>query len=453
MHASLMTVRCAALTVVAWLLLVTPPLAAAATAVFVSQDDQTKGDWERAYGADGAWVAGDVARLPTWATFKEAGEQFLYEADSQDARAPWQVEENARLASSRYAPTFACELTVSGPAKRVAIYVVDFNRKGRSQKLEVLDAASGKVLDTRAISAFAEGRHYVYDISGAVRLQFTGDGTNPALVNAVFFGAAARPGGGARPVKPPPPPPTTSGFHKQRFTATVGTATVTLPFLLWLPETYVSAAQERFPVVVFLHGIGECGRDLGGVYIHGPAKMVQQNAEFRQKTHFIGLYPQCPGGWDQPNIAKAVVQIVDHVLKQWRADPDRVAVTGLSNGGKGTWIIGQEGGDERFSVIVPMDAFAFEPATAVTRLGKAHTWIIVGDSDGDHTSGSKQMHAALTQAKADAHLTVVPNCGHGAWDRFYYDPTLYEWMFKHRRGGPPLPLPLPASGIIKPAAK
>ena len=50
------------------------------------------------------------------------------------------------------------------------------------------------------------------------------------------------------------------------------------------------------PVLLFLHGAGECGTDLEALYIHGPAPALERIAQFKDHYPFIGLSPQCLPG-------------------------------------------------------------------------------------------------------------------------------------------------------------
>src|SRR5215472_16618565 len=69
---------------------------------------------------------------------------------------------------------------------------------------------------------------------------------------------------------------------------------VKLKYLLYLPAGYDPKADKGWPLVLFLHGAGESGKDLDKVKIHGPPKLVAQGKEFP----FVLVSPQSPGfGW------------------------------------------------------------------------------------------------------------------------------------------------------------
>ena len=49
-------------------------------------------------------------------------------------------------------------------AERFAMYLLDWDRLGRTQRVEVIDTATGLLLDTREVGDLGEGVYVVYDI-------------------------------------------------------------------------------------------------------------------------------------------------------------------------------------------------------------------------------------------------------------------------------------------------
>src|SRR3954463_243411 len=62
-------------------------------------------------------------------------------------------------------------------------------------------------------------------------------------------------------------------------------------YLLFLPDDY-EAKPTRWPLILFLHGIGERGADPWKVKVHGPPKVAEKTTNFP----FIVVSPQCPNG-------------------------------------------------------------------------------------------------------------------------------------------------------------
>ena len=75
-----------------------------------------------------------------------------------------------------------------GQTHRLAIYFLDWDTSSRSQRVDVLDAASGTVLDSRTISSFHNGAYLVWNVTGHVQLRFTKLAGTNAVLSGLFFG-------------------------------------------------------------------------------------------------------------------------------------------------------------------------------------------------------------------------------------------------------------------------
>lgn len=65
---------------------------------------------------------------------------------------------------------------------------------------------------------------------------------------------------------------------------------IDLKYLFFLPKDYYSNKNTGWPLILFLHGMGERGSDLELVKIHGIPKIVKGQIDFP----FIAVSPQCP---------------------------------------------------------------------------------------------------------------------------------------------------------------
>ncbi len=197
---------------------------------------------------------------------------------------------------------------------------------------------------------------------------------------------------------------------------------VKLKYLLFLPEQYDK--QEKWPLIVFLHGAGESGDDLNKVKIHGPPKIVEQKKDFP----FVVVSPQCPRrGWD-PN---AVNALVDSVIASEKIDADRVYLTGLSMGGYGTWALAALQ-PAKFAAIAPICGGG-NPAEAA-KLKDLPIWVFHGAKDtAVPLSQSEAMVKAIEAAGGKPKFTVYPEAGHDSWTETYNNPELYAWLMEHKR--------------------
>jgi predicted peptidase len=201
------------------------------------------------------------------------------------------------------------------------------------------------------------------------------------------------------------------------------TITAKLDYLLSLPAEY-SQSRKSWPLVLFLHGAGESGKDLNKVKTHGPPKLVETKGPFP----FILVSPQCPGrGWN-PEVLNA---LLDTVIRQYRVDKNRVYLTGLSMGGYGTWALGAAH-PEKFAAIAPICGGG-DPADA-GKLAKLPIWVFHGAKDPTvPLKRSEEMVEALKAAGAHPKFTVYPEAEHDSWTATYDNPEFYQWLLAQKR--------------------
>ena len=209
-----------------------------------------------------------------------------------------------------------------------------------------------------------------------------------------------------------------------------------LPYLLFIPKGYNQSGNDRWPLVIFLHGSGERGTNIEVVKKHGPPMLVEKNPAFP----FIVISPQLPEQsatvgqfWSVPPLDA----ILDHALKTWRVDPSRVYLTGLSLGGIATWEWGTARPD-RFAALAPVAAFG-DPRKAC-QAKDLPVWAFHGDrDDAVDTRGDFEMVDALKKCGSTPapRLTIYPNTDHWSWVPAYNDPALWLWLLEQRK--PPVP--------------
>lgn len=209
--------------------------------------------------------------------------------------------------------------------------------------------------------------------------------------------------------------PGTGKQSAQEFTQEV---TVKTKYLLFLPKGYAESDQ-KFPLLLFLHGAGESGDDLEKVKVHGPPKIVDSKPDFP----FIVVSPQSPGrGW-RPEVLNG---LLDEIIAKHRVDTDRVYLTGLSMGGYGVWALAAARPD-RFAAIVPICGGG-NPDDAA-KLKDLPTWVFHGaKDDAVPLSRSEEMVAALKAAGGKPEFTVYPDAGHDSWTETYNNEALYNWL-------------------------
>jgi len=195
-------------------------------------------------------------------------------------------------------------------------------------------------------------------------------------------------------------------------------------YLLYLPAGY-DKSNKKWPLILFLHGSGERGRQLDRVKRHGPPRRVEEGATLP----FIIVSPQCPEG--QTWSVDFLDGLLDEVQKRYRIDPNRIYITGLSLGGYGTWALA-EAIPERFAAIAPVCGGG-DPSRAGA-MKKLPVWAFHGEKDLlVPVEESSVMVEALKRAGGNVKFTVYPDKGHDCWTATYENPELYRWFLEHEK--------------------
>jgi len=202
------------------------------------------------------------------------------------------------------------------------------------------------------------------------------------------------------------------------------TKKVACRYLLYLPKGY-EGGRKRWPLLLFLHGAGERGRDLDLVKKHGPPRLIAEGHDLP----FIVASPQCPGNqWWSSDVLNA---LLDDLAANCRVDESRVYLTGLSMGGYGTWGLACEH-PERFAAVAPICGGGNR--LLAHRLKDVPVWAFHGaKDDAVPLAESEKMANALKACGGRVKLTVYPDAGHDSWTATYANPELYKWLLKHRR--------------------
>jgi hypothetical protein len=112
-----------------------------------------------------------------------------WNASTADVRALLKGTASDRIASTWWTwGSFTIDVNVTdGNTHQVALYCLDWDdSNGRNERIDVLNAVSGSVLDSRTVSSFSSGKYLVWNISGHVTFQVTALLKN-AAVSGMFF--------------------------------------------------------------------------------------------------------------------------------------------------------------------------------------------------------------------------------------------------------------------------
>ena len=126
--------------------------------------------------------------------------------------------------------------------------------------------------------------------------------------------------------------------------------------------------------------------------------------------------------------------VLAEVQANYRVDPQRIYVTGLSMGGEATWRFALHQPDT-FAAIAPLSTYLNHADAALMKSIKdLPVWAIQGAEDTVFpVSKAQQPVDALKEAGGNVRFTVLEGHDHDVWTDTYSDPQFYDWLLQHRK--------------------
>lgn len=252
----------------------------------------------------------------------------------------------------------------------------------------------------------------------------------------------------------------TAPFTHQGLNASTGDF---LGFLQYKPADYDQNPNTRYPLIIFLHGIGERGNgttQLDKVAYVGLPRIIYKGNKMKftwnGKTEtFLVIAPQCPVKYPMWP-AVFINDLISYAKQNLQVDPDRIFLTGLSMGGGGSLRYISDGLPTNPQNIA---AVATCSAPCTFRTGEyastAHLPVWSFHAEDDPTASVQCTKNAIAGLNAwnlspKPLLTLWPTGGHVVWDRIYTDTNyqyqgivnIYEWFLGQNRSFPVNILPV-----------
>ena len=195
-------------------------------------------------------------------------------------------------------------------------------------------------------------------------------------------------------------------------------------FWLYAPQTYFDQPNEKFPVVIYLHGARLCGRGLRSFHKYLTLDAIAKGRNIETMV----IAPQNSGGGWKP---ERLNNILEWVVKNYNVDTTRIYVVGMSLGGYGAMDFV---GTYPHKIAAAMALCGGCTLSDVQGLGTLPFWIFHGTADRAVTVGqSKKVVNALKEQGNDKLLRYewLPGANHGQLARIFYLEETYQWLFSH----------------------
>jgi predicted peptidase len=215
-------------------------------------------------------------------------------------------------------------------------------------------------------------------------------------------------------------------------------------FWEYLPQHYGNGFKR--PLLVFWAGVGENGDgSLNALKVitdrHGPPKLIAQD-NWPSERPFVVLSPQHGTATDRPS-PEEVRDFLSFALENYDVDPERVYLTGLSSGARGSWAyLGKYKGEQvAASVLIAGDSSVAYDTGGCSVVSEVALWTFHGENDyevpyPDDTAGMNNFKACA-QPREEVIYTTYPGTGHvESWPRTYdlsAGHDIYAWLLTKQR--------------------
>lgn len=209
--------------------------------------------------------------------------------------------------------------------------------------------------------------------------------------------------------------------------------------------------SKKYPLVIFLHGAGECGDD-------NLSQLANTGIGNFLSTSFVGQYesiilaPQCPADaywansitkvndkfefdFSKSDPTKSMVILMEFI-KEWISDPsvdqNQVYIGGLSMGGLTTfellWRM-----PNVFAAAFPIcGGSTLDESKLKLYASKTPLWISHGSADDVvPVSFSRNIYQRLIQTNNKVRYTEYPNVKHTVWNDVFKNKELLPWLFNY----------------------
>ena len=185
--------------------------------------------------------------------------------------------------------------------------------------------------------------------------------------------------------------------------------------------------NKKYPLVIFLHG----GIDADQKRFLWRERQRKSFYMPENDPYIIAAPIKLGWDWDP----KKVMDIIEDIKKNIKVDENRIYLTGLSMGGRGTFIVAAEY-PETFASILALSPH-HTPYSYLTLVNKVKDLpIFISHGNVDKTSSydiAKEMYEELKMLGAQVIFKTRLGIGHWGWESFYSNRENINWLLSWKK--------------------
>lgn len=198
-------------------------------------------------------------------------------------------------------------------------------------------------------------------------------------------------------------------------------------YMVYLPEGYEDNPEKTWPLLFFLHGMGDRGDNLFVLPKASPFMMIREQGPmpFVIVAPLLNLdHSLFPNEYLDGALAEA--------LSEYRVDSKRIYLTGMSMGGEAAYRFAATRAD-LFAAVAPLCGWML-PGLSIQDVEDLPMWVIHGSDDmAVPLANGQQAVDAFKQAGANVRFDVLQGYDHDVWTVTYSDPQFYEWFLQYQK--------------------
>ncbi len=258
-------------------------------------------------------------------------------------------------------------------------------------------------------------------------------------------------------------------------------------YLVYLPKGYADHPQQKWPLLLFLHGNGERGNgldELDFTLMHGPlyeawvqkrelpfVMLVPQLHMFdmgnlpyiaeRQKSaipqrlkHGVPPRPQMfgseqpirpantvadmskvppllPDGWERAE--QDLLAMLASVQQHYRVDKKRLYLSGISYGGFGSWYLASKH-PNTFAAVAPVVGWGHPDLMPPIAKAKTPLWVFAAGRDS--AINKDYFYPGIEKLRQLGHhnvrFSVLEQAEHDAWRQIYAGSDIFDWLLQQK---------------------